>query len=138
MEKNSTFPVNSQTEFLKTVSRTCEVPSSFIKMTARFGLARSVSIVINRLRYRMMCRVLYSVDLLKTLQIHYNQLKASKVVLWIVRKSMTSLWLRKLLWKIEMHYRGECKGTFTSLRNSKKIERDILETSLFNIYNHNI
>lgn len=138
MESNSTFPVNSQTEYIKIVSRTCEVPNSFIKMMVRFGLVRSVSIVINRLRYRIMCRILYNLDFLKTLQIYYNQLKASKVVLWIIRKSMTLLWLRKLLWKIEMHYRGDCKGTFTSLRNSKTIEKDILESSLFNLYNHNL
>lgn len=127
MEKIYQSPVNSRSAFLESANSITSVPDSFLRIMAKFGFRTAIAIAINRLRYRVMCRILYSVDFLKTLQINYNQLSASKLTLFLVRRSIQSSFWRKVIYKIEHHFRPDYLKISEKIQSSKfdfnKIER---------------
>ena len=137
MERNYISPVSSLTSSLESVYSTSLVPKSIVRIMAKFGPRVAIAIAINRLRYRVKCRILYSIDLLRTLQNNYHRLKASKVRLWMIRKSVASPRLSTLIWRIEMHFRGDCSGTFTEKVNSKRLEKQIALSSFQKQYYSN-
>lgn len=131
MEKNTPFRASSQSDFMANANSLLEVPQSIVKIAKKFGLSCGIRIAINRLRFRVMCRVLYSIDLLRTCQIHYNQLKASKVLRWIILKSMTSYRLSILISGIENHYRPENSVKTVSPRSSKLFQEMLKKQNNF-------
>ena len=122
MEKVTLSRGNSLNEFTEKSISTLVVPKSSVKIMAKYGLLVAIRIVINRLRFRVMCRVLYSLDLLRICQIHYNQLKASKVTRYLILKSITSYRFSTLIWRIENYYRPEKYVKGVSPRSSKMFE----------------
>lgn len=118
MENNYISLENSPIESSEFIRRKSEVPNNWFRIVLKFGLLTAISIVINHLRYRVKCRVLYSIDLLRTLQQNLYRLKASKVRVWMIRKSMTSRFWSNLLYRIEMRYRKDYSVNFTKVRNS--------------------
>lgn len=118
MEKNSTSPANSPIEYLEYIRKKSEVPNNLFRVAMKFGLFTAISIGINRLRYRVRCRVLYNLDLLRTLQINLYRLNARRVTVWMIRKSITSRFWSNLLYRIENHYRRDYSVNFSKVRNS--------------------
>ena len=119
MENNTIFPENYQSEYLESLVRASSVPKSFFKMVLRFGLIRSLRVVIGRFRWHVLHRCAYSVSLLRSLQTNYNRLKASKVQLWIIRKSMQWSWVNRLCCWIEARFNPVFSKSFIESRNSE-------------------
>lgn len=118
MEKNYISQENFQKEYLELIRKKSEVPNNFFAIMVKFGLFTAISIGINRLRWRVQCHVLYNLDLLRTLQANLHRLKASKVTVWMLEKSITSRFWSNLLYRIESHYRRDYSVNFTKVRNS--------------------
>lgn len=118
MENNYISLENSPIESSELIRRKSEVPNNFFLIMIKFGLFTAISIGINRLRWRIRCRVLYNLDLLRTLQANLYRLKASKVTVWMLKKSIISRFWSNLLYRIEMHYRRDYSVNFIKTRNS--------------------
>lgn len=138
MENNYKYRENSSTASLENVSSITSVPKSFIKIMVKFGLRVAIAIVINRLRYRVRLHIRYNLALLRTLQNNYSKLDASRLTKWLIRKSITSYRLSNLIWRIEMYFNADCSGTFTKIQNSKRLEKDVYDSQLFNFYHQNL
>lgn len=138
MENIYKFRENSSTASLESASSITSVPKSIIRIMVKFGLRVAIPIAINRLRYRVRLRMRYNLALLRTLQANYNKLDANRLTKWLIRKSITSYRLSNLLWRIEMHFNADCSGTFTKLQNSKRLEKDVYDSQLFNFYHQNL
>lgn len=119
MEKSTISPENYQKEFMESFARRFEVPKSFFKMVLRFGIVRSLNVVLGRLRWHVLHRCAYSVSLLRSLQTNYYRLRASRVRLWIIRKSMQSAWMSRLCRKIEARFNPVYSRNFIEARNSE-------------------
>lgn len=129
MEKNTPSRESFQRDYLVSSMSQYEVPKYIVGAVMKNGLFFVIRRAINRLRFRVTCRVLYNLDLLRTCQIHYNQLKASKVLRWLILKSMTSYRLSTLISKIENHYKPENSVKIVNLRSSKIFDDMIKENA---------
>lgn len=118
MEKNYISQENFQNEYSELIRKKSEVPNNLFRIMVKFGLPTAISIGINRLRFRVKCRVLYNIDLLRTLQTNLYRLNASRVTVWMIRRSITSRFWSNLLYRIENHYRKDYSVNFTKVRNS--------------------
>lgn len=119
MEKNTIFPENYQSEYTEHFVQMSSVPKSFFKMVSRFGLIRSLHVVIGRFRWRVLHRLAYCVSLLRCLQINYYRLKASRVTLWMIRKSIEWSWMNWICCKIERSFNPVLSKNFIESRNSE-------------------